>query len=174
MPGQLTRAAFLTGAALAAATPRALAEAPADGDLANARLLVAFELLLLDFYGRSKLPGAARAAFNEQEHLAALSRILTDAGQTAATAGDIDFSYPKASFGSPERTAALGWTLERLTLGAYLGAVESTTSPVYRNVFVRISANEAQHMDALRPFTNSFADVLTIEQASDALSEYTG
>jgi hypothetical protein len=174
LPGHLTRASFLAGAALVVAAPRALADAPADGDLANARLLVALELLLLDFYGRSKLPISKRAAFNEQEHLDAVSKILTDAGQTPATADDIDFSYPKASFGDPEKATALGWTLERLTLGAYLGAVESTISPVYRNVFVRISASEAQHMEALRPFTNSFADVLTIEQASDALSEYTG
>ena len=170
----MSRSSFLAAAALGVVAPAALADAPADSDLASTRLLVAVELLLLDFYGRAKLPLAKRAAFNEQEHLAAVSQILTDAGQTPLTAGDIDFSYPGGAFGSPGKTAELGWSLERLALGSYLGAVDSSVSLVYRNVFARISANEAQHLEALRPFANSFADVLTIEQASDALSEYTG
>jgi Ferritin-like domain len=174
MPRLLSRSSFLAATALAVAAPTALADAPADADLASTRLLVAVELLLLDFYGRSRLPLAKRAAFNEREHLAAVSQILTDAGQTPLTAGDIDFTYPGGAFGSAGKTARLGWSLERLALGAYLGAVDSSVSPVYRNVFARIAANEAQHLDALRPFTNSFADVLTIERASDALSEYTG
>jgi hypothetical protein len=174
MPRLLSRSSFLTATALAVAAPAALADAPSDSDLASTRLLVVVELLLIDFYGRSKLPVAKRASFNEQEHLAAVSRILLDSGQTPPAADDVDFSYPKGAFTSPERTNELGWNLERLALGSYLGAVESSASPVYRNVFARISANEAQHLEALRPFTNSFADVLTTEQASDALAEYTG
>src|SRR5579885_2121734 len=165
MPRYLSRGAFLGTAAAAALAPSALADAgPSDSDLANARLLVAVELLLLDFYGRLPKTGAhTRAAFNEQEHLAALSRILLDAGQTPATAADIDFSYPSRSFATAAHAAELGWTLEHLALGAYLGAIDSTQSQIYRLVFARIAVNEAEHLTAFRPFTNSFGDVLTAE-----------
>jgi Ferritin-like domain len=175
MPRHLSRGAFLGAALAAAAAPRALAAAPSDLDLANARLLVAIELLLADFY--SRLPKSrvhTRAAFNEREHLAAVGQILTDSGQTPVGADDIDFTYPARSFASEASRTRLGWTLEHLALGAYLGAIDSTQSQVYRLVFARIAANEAEHLTAFRPFANSFADVLTIEQASDALGEYTG
>jgi hypothetical protein len=174
MPRHLTRGALVAAAAATAFPALARADASADGDLANARLLVAVELLLIDFYGRlPKTPLHARAAFNEREHLAAVSRILTDAGQTPLAAADIDFAYPRHSFDTNANAVALGWTLEHLALGAYLGAIDSSQSQVYRLVFARIAANEAEHLTAFRPFSNSFADVLTIEQASDALSEYT-
>ena len=170
MPRYLTRAGFVGAAAATAAFPRlALADAPADLDLANARLLVAIELLLADFYGRAKKSDlVARALFNEQEHYSAVAQILSGAGQTPATAADIDFSYPKKTF------EELAVALETLALGAYLGAVASTQSATFRNVFARIGASEAEHLSAFRPFRNSFPDVLAIEQASDALSEYTG
>src|SRR5579885_1182417 len=142
MPRHFSRSAFLAAAAAAALAPPALADAgPSDSDLANARLLVAVELLLLDFYGRlPKTPRHSRAAFNEQEHLAAVSQILLDAGQTPATAADIDFSYPARSFDTEAHAADLGWTLEHLALGAYLGAIDSTQSQIYRLVFARVAA----------------------------------
>ncbi len=188
MPGQLTRSAFLATAALAVAAPAALAEAPADIDLANARLLVALELLLLDFYGRALAAhrfgpagrdAFARARFNEGEHLAAVSQILTGAGQTPLTAADIDFSYPRRSFESRGATARLGLALEQLALGAYLGAVGSTVSPALKLPLAQIAACEAQHLSVFEDeatghaLTNSFGDPLSIQQASDALSRYT-
>jgi hypothetical protein len=170
LPRSLTRTAFLGTAALAAVAPAtALAAPPADQDLANARLLVAIELLLADFYGQAKKSDVVtRALFNEKEHYTAVAQILSGAGQTAATADDIDFSYPKKTF------EELAVALESLALGAYLGAIDSTQSQVFRLVFARIAASEAEHLSAFTPFRNSFADVLSIEQASDALSEYTG
>ena len=50
---------------------------------------------------------------------------MTGAGQVAATSHDINFAYPKGSFSSEASILKLAATLEALTLGAYLGAVES-------------------------------------------------
>ena len=169
MPRLLTRSSFLAGAAVAAIAPSAaFAAQPPDLDLANARLLVTVELLLVDFWSRAKLPIAKRAHFNEVEHLAAVSQILTGAGQTPATAADIDFTYP-----AKKKPAAIAVDLERMALGAYLGAVDTTTSTDFRHVFSLVAASEAEHLSALHGFRNSFPEVLTIDQASDALSGYT-
>ena len=181
---------FLGLAAAAAVAPSAaLAAAPSDADLANARLLVVVELLLLDFYARAAKAGRfgvrgrdalARARFNEQEHLASVSLVLTNAGQTPATADDIDFTYPKDAFASLGKTAAVGRDLERLAAGAYLGAVDSAVDRTLALPLARIAASEAQHLavfqqeatgHALGP---SFPEALTIQAASDALAGYTG
>src|SRR5690242_18338835 len=107
MPSQLTRTSFLATLGVLALAPSALADAPSDLDLANARLLVAVELLLADFYGQAikadKFGPAGkdslqRALFNETEHYNSVAGILNGAGQTPAVAGDIDFSYPAKSF----------------------------------------------------------------------------
>jgi hypothetical protein len=112
-----------------------LARDTKSGDLAYARLLVGAELLASDFYAKpisskhfsgDALKYLKRAEFNEQEHHQSIAGILSDAGQTAATAADFDFSYPKRSFASKLSIAKLGVTLETVFLGAYLGAVERT------------------------------------------------
>lgn len=190
LPMQMSRTGFLAAAlGLAVAPTAALAAAPSDADLANARLLVAIELLLLDFYGRVAKtsffgrPGrdaAARARFNEQEHLASVSLVLTNAGQTPATADDIDFTYPKGAFASLGKTAAVGRDLERLAAGAYLGAVDSAVDRTLALPLARIAASEAQHLAVFQQeatghaLGQSFPEALTIQAASDALAGYTG
>lgn len=184
-----SRASFLAAAAAMAVAPRALAAAPSDADLANARLLVAVELLLLDFYGRAAKTrhfgsagrdAVARARFNEQEHLDAVSLILTNAGQPPATAGDIDFTYPKNAFASLGKTVELGRALERLAAGAYLGAVASSVDRALALPLARIAASEAQHLTVFEQeatghaLGESFPEALTIQAASDSLAEYTG
>jgi ferritin-like protein len=188
MPGHITRSGFLGATLALTLAPGALADAPADSDLANARLLVALELLLADFYGRALkadrlgLPGRdalRRAQFNETEHLAAVSGILTGAGQTPATAGDIDFSYPGNTFGSRGAIARTAATLERLAVGAYLGAVQSAKSAALTLPLARIAAVEARHLTVFageatgHPLDNSFGDALSIDVASAALGAYT-
>ena len=189
MPRSITRTGFLATAAALALAPAAVADPLADSDLANARLLVAVELLLADFYERalgSRLPGAqARDALlqgrlNEQEHLAAVSGIVTGAGQTPAGAGDIDFTYPAGSFTSLGAIVRLGEALEQLALAAYLGAVESMRAPALKAPLSRIAACEAQHLSVFRrqatghALGQSFPDVMTIDEASSALVPYTG
>jgi Ferritin-like domain len=183
----LTRAGLLrrgAGVALAASAAGALAraaaaDAPPDADLAWGRLLVATELLADDFYTRIIGPGGVtqarlhEARANERAHYAALAAILSTAGQTPATADDIDFSYPAGAFATAVSVARLGVKLEMLQLGAYLGAADALASEPIRAIAARIGANEAQHLTIFQPFHNSFPVALTIEQASTALAEYT-
>lgn len=184
----MTRTGFLATALLAAAAPSALAAGPADIDLASARLLVTVELLLADFYERALkadrlgIPGRdalQRARFNESEHLTSVSGVLSGAGQTPATADDIDFSYPSRTFESRGGIADVGVKLERLALGAYLGAVAAVQSPSLKLPFAQIAACEARHLTVFESaatghaLDNSFGDPLTIDEASNALAAYT-
>ena len=169
----LTRAGVLRLGAAAA-----LGAVPPDADLASTRLLVATELLLEDFYTRALAAGARgplhEARANERAHYKGLAVLLDEAGQTPAGAGDIDFSYPQGAFSSARSIRRLGSALERLQLGAYLGAADAVSSEPLRGIFARIAANEAQHLTIFEPFRSSFPVALTIQQASDGLGAYTG
>jgi rubrerythrin len=180
--------ALVAGGSLAGVlTPTAPAAAIPDADLAYARLLVGVELLAVDFYTQAiasrqfAAPATAfmrRARFNEQEHVAACSQILTGAGQVAASSADFDFSYPATSFASRGAIARLGVELETLALGAYLGAVDALQTNALKQPAARIAANEAEHLSAFaslvdgRPTGSSFPDPLTIDEASNALDAY--
>jgi hypothetical protein len=176
----MTRGAFVAAAAGAAVLPgRALAAAP-DLDLASLRLLIGAELLAIDFYGRAaaQLRGvprarAAQALADEHAHYAALAGLLAqNGGGPAATADDIDFSYPKAP------PAVLALRIEQLLAGAYVGAAAAVQTPALRLAVAQIAANEAQHVAAWAelegrgPIGSAFAPSLTLEAASDALGAY--
>jgi hypothetical protein len=171
---------FFAGSAAADTIP--------DGDLAYARLLVGAELLASDFYAKASaskqfggdaLKYLKRAMFNEQEHYRSMAAVLTGAGQTAATAADFDFSYPKGSFVSKVSIAKLGVTLETTFLGAYLGAVDGLLTNGFKQPVARIAASEAEHLSVFMQFSGgnpvgiSFPDALTIDEASNALDAYT-
>jgi hypothetical protein len=188
--GLLIRGAVLalTASGAGALAAAAGADTPPDADLAYARLLVAADLLAADFYGRAiaaKRFGGAdtktlnRAAFNEKEHYAAVAGVLTAAGQTPATAADIDFSYPAKAFATRGSIAKLGVELELLQLGAYLGAADAVQTDPLRGIASRIAANEAQHAGFFaglldnRPLGVSLPLPLAIDAASNALAAYT-
>jgi hypothetical protein len=190
--GEFSRASLLTrGAATVVAASafgglasRASAAVP-DGDLAYARLLVALELLSLDFYARAIGAGGgsqlelrqARAA--ERRHYDVVAAILTNAGQVPATAQDIDFSYPRGSFASRTAICRLGVRLESLALGAYLGAVGSLQTPLYRDHAARAAASEAQHLSVFagevggRRVGPPLPAALPLARVSGALDTYT-
>jgi hypothetical protein len=188
--GLLIRGAVLalTASGAGALAAAAGADTPPDADLAYARLLVAADLLAADFYGRAiaaKRFGGAdtktlnRAAFNEKEHYAAVAGVLTAAGQTPATAADIDFSYPAKAYASRGSIGKLGAELELLQLGAYLGAADAVQTEPLRGIASRIAANEAQHASFFtgllddRPLGVSLPLPLAIDAASNALAAYT-
>ncbi len=166
----------------------ASADAPPDADLAYLRLLIAAELLGIDFQTHAlasrKLhtKGAAalirRMRADETAHYAKLAAVLTAAGQTPATSADIDFSYPKGSFRSESSILKLAGRLERLMLGAYLGAAENVETAELRLPIGQIAANEAQHVGALEALEGrsvigkAFAPALQIGSVSDALDEF--
>lgn len=192
----LTRAGLLrSGAAAAVAASgagilacRAAADVLPDADLAYARLLVAADLLAADFYtqalaaktfGPSTRKALRHAAFNEQEHYTAVAGVLTAAGQTPATADDIDFAYPAKAFADRGSIAKLGVAIEQLQLGAYLGAADAVQTEPLRGIASRIGANEAQHLSLFtglledRPLGVSLPLPLGVGEASNALGAYT-
>ncbi|GEM_PF-1492516 len=171
----------------AAAPPSAPGTVP-DDDLAYVRLLIAFELLAIDFYGNAlrsrrldqRTSADVRAALaNEHAHYAFLAGTIVAAGATPLRAADIDFTYPKDAFYTAASVMQLALELETVGLGAYLGAAGVVVTPALQSTLVRISANEAQHqstfarLDRKPAFEGAFPQQLTIEEASAALGTYT-
>jgi hypothetical protein len=159
-----------------------------DGDLAYARLLVAAELLGLDFYARAiaskrlsgdPLGSMKRARLNERAHYDTMSEILSGAGQIAAVASDFDFSYPKGAFASKSSIAKLGVRLEAAFMGAYLGAVEGLQTNALKQLVAQIAANEAEHLSVFMrlsgrsPVGIALPRPLTIDEASNTLDVFT-
>ena len=178
---------LVSASGLAAVAPLARADTPPDADLAYLRLLIAAELLAVDFQSRAltsgKLRREAHSLFrrirsDESNHYRHLASLLTAAGQTAATADDINFSYPKGSFRSQASILALAGRLERLLVGAYLGAIENVETSSLRLPIGQIVANEAQHQSALaglhgRPVIGkAFTPALQIAAVSNALGRF--
>jgi rubrerythrin len=115
---------------------------------------------------------------DEKAHYTKLANVLTEAGQTPATSGDIDFAYPKKTFHGQGSILRLARQIERLLLGSYLGAVENVATPELRLPIGQIAANEAQHAGALAELAGgavigrAFAPALEIAAASDALDRF--
>jgi rubrerythrin len=187
--GALGGGAFLVSASGVSAFARAAsADTIPDGDLAYLRLLIAAELLAVDFQGSALASGklqrnGARALFrriraDEKAHYAHLAALMTAASQTPATSADIDFTYPKGSFRSQASIVKLAGRLERLSVGAYVGAVENVQTPALRLAIGQIAANEAQHEGALAALAGrsaigkAFAPAMQIGAVSDALDEF--
>lgn len=180
---------MFAGSALGGLVPEAEgAGALPDGDLAYARLFVALELLALDFYrqairarrfGPGALEDLRRARADEHSHYEYAAAILVSQGQTAATAADIDFSYPSGSFASRGSIAGLGVRLESTALGGYLGAVDGFQTPALKQRAARAAASESQHLSIFaaqvggRGIGPAFPHPLTIEQVSDVLDKFT-
>lgn len=185
----LLRHGVAGGAALAGlglAAP-ARADAPPDADLAYLRLAVGAELLKADFERRALGTGkvgkaatrlVARMRADDAAHYRALAALLSGAGQTAATAADVDFAYARGSFASGPAILKRAAALASLSLGAYLGAVENVATPELRLPLAQIAANEAQQLSALgrllgRPQIGSaFPAALSIDAVSAALDRY--
>jgi len=175
-----------SGTGVAALAPSARAAVP-DGDLAYLRLLVAVELLTADFateaLASKKLTGRASALVkqalgDDNAHYKGLASVESGAGQPPSVADDIDFTYPKDSYASQASILKLGSTLSRLSLGAYLGAIEGLQAPEVRGPVAQIAANEAQHVSAYAqllgrpPVGKAFAPALAIDAVSTALDAY--
>lgn len=179
----MNRAGFLASAAALALAPAARAAAPSELDLAVARFAVGAEILAAEFYRRAiaskKFVGDGltylrRALVNEQEHLAAVSQIITGAGEVPSTADDFDITFPKASFASRASIAKLGVTLETVLVGAYLGAVDEFAPGDLKTTAARIAANEAEHLSVLsaRRIGGSLPAPIDYATASGVLDAY--
>jgi Ferritin-like domain len=171
----------------AAAFPSLATAAPSDGDLANVRLLIATELLKIDFATRALAAGKAgsaatallrQAKADDTAHYDGLASLFSGAGQVPATAGDIDFVYPAKGFDSDESILRLARSFAMLALGAYNGALGPTNAPRYRTAFAQIAANEAQQAGALaqalgRPAVGAaFGPALSADDVTTTLDLY--
>lgn len=181
-------ALLVSASGLAGFAGTASADAPPDADLAYLRLLIAAELLAIDYQTHAlashklRHDGAAavikKMRADENAHYTKLAAELTAAGQTPATSADIDFTYPKGTFRSQASILRFAGRLERVMVGAYLGAVENVETPDLRLSIGQIAANEAQHEGALaalagRPVVGkAFAPAMQMGAVSDALDEY--
>jgi Ferritin-like domain len=181
-------ALLVSASGLSALAGTAEAAAPPDADLAYLRLLIAAELLAIDFQthalaSRKLRHGGAAALLkkmrtDEHAHYTRLAAELTAAGGTPATSADIDFTYPKGTFRSQASIVKVAARLERLTVGAYVGAVENVETPDLRLSIGQIAANEAQHEGALAALAGrsvvgkAFAAPLQMGAVSDALDEF--
>lgn len=158
-----------------------------DSDLAYLRLLSAAELLKGDFQAQAlaagKLSGAAaglvrKLRADDRAHYASLSILTNGAGQPPPSADDIDFTYPAHTFASQRSILELAGELASLTLGAYLGAIESIETPTLRLPIGQIAANEAQQASALARFLGraqigrAFAPSLSIDAVSAQLDRF--
>ena len=172
------------------AAPRGLAAVTAtDDELAFASFGQAAELLLADFYARTAaakiVTGAAahdlaHGALSATEHAAALAKLLTDAGQTAAVAEDFDFAWPDGTFATRRAAGRAGLEIARPLLGVYVGAAIGVSIASYRTLFTTMAANVAQQVAALSRLSGgrmvgiSFPPAVDIETASDAIEAYLG
>ena len=191
--GLLRRGAVGTGALLVSSSGLsafagvASAATLPDADLAYLRLLIAAELLAVDFQTKALASGKLRRAAaslarriraDENAHYAALSNLMVAAGQTPVTADDIDFAYAKGSFRSQSSIVKLAGRLEHLMVGAYVGANASVEAPELRLLIGQIATNEARHAGALAALAGRatvgepFAPPLPIAAVSRALDEF--
>ena len=165
--------------------PSAFADAPPLGDLAYLRLMIAAELLAVDFYaqafrniGGGYRPRARRIGAQESEHYTLLAALLTAAGQTPATADDIDFSYPTGAFATVHSTLSFADKLEQMLVVAYVGALVNVQTPAYRKTMAQILVQDAQHQSGLSGLqrgplnAGSLAAPVTMAAMSDYLDKY--
>ncbi len=165
------------------------ATAATDDELSYANFGLAAEFLLKDFYAKTaaaKLVDGVRArdvtrgGFNATEHAAALTKLLTDAGQSAALEEDFEFAWPDGTFATRKSATAAGLTVTQALLGVYLGAAATVSIPSYRQLFSSMAANVAQQVAALsqvsggRSIGISFPPALDVETASDTIEAYLG
>jgi hypothetical protein len=180
--GALVVAASGVGAFAPAA---AFADAPPPGDLAYLRLLIAAELLAVDFYGRAfRHFGQPYAPLGQRIHDDAsaqytlLAGLMTAAGQTPATADDIDYSYPGVGLGNRDSVLAFARKLEWAIIGSCVDALQQVQTAAYRQTIAQILTHEAQHQSVLarlqgQPLIGSaFPPPVSMAAMSDFLDTY--
>jgi hypothetical protein len=197
--GELTRGALISrgakaagalavsGSALGGLVPSAGADTLPDNDLAYLRLVIASELLAIDFYSRAiaarkyranAVATLRKAQANERAHYVALAKALIAAGQTPASAADIDFAYPRGSFASRNSIARLGVRLEQMFVGVALGASAGLQTEALRLQVAQIAASESRHLATFAvltgrsPIGSAFPAALSLDRATSALSDY--
>ncbi len=159
------------------------------GDLDIVKFALTMERLEAAFYAqvvaahgdKAYLPARAfeltqQIAGAEASHVQALEAVLTGAGQTVPETPS--FQFPASVFLSPITFAWLGYTLEEIGIGAYLGAVGSIQSDDIRKAAASIYGAEAQHAAILRSLAGFdfapryYESPLTTDQVTTLIAPY--
>jgi len=187
--GARTAAALgVGGTVFSRLTPSARAEALPEEDLAHLRVVIAAELLAIDFYRTAAAAkrfsaGAAanlrRALADERTHYAALAQALRAAGESPTVAGEIDFVYPARSFATRASIARLAVRLEGIFVGVALGAAAHVQAPALRLQVAQIAASESRHLASAAILAGrspiggaAFPGALSLEAATNALGAF--
>lgn len=166
------------------ATP---AVAATDDDLVVANFGAATELLLKDFYGKvreAKLfkgqldKAFARARFAADQHVAELSAVLADSGQSAPIEEDLEVAWPASTFASKRNATSAGLRIVEALLGAYLTGAAASPAMSLRVLYSSLAASLAEQLSLLslargRPaIGNSFPAALDLETAGAAVETF--
>ncbi len=173
------------GSAALAAPWLPSATAATEDDLAFANFGASTELLVRDFYERAlsaKLVSGPKAAVLRRGraaaggHAAALSDLLTNAGDVAPLPEDFEFAWPASTFRTAKAMVETGRGVLHLLGGVYQTAAATASDPSYRVLYVSLAASVSQQIVALVGPTalEPFPAALDLEAASDALAAYLG
>jgi rubrerythrin len=191
----LTRSAFLTRSALAAAgiygvtgVGRALAHekhgAFSGGDIGIVNFALTLEKIEVDFYNQAlETPGLSAdakklfesIAANEDEHVKSLTQSITQLGGKADPAPETTIG----PFDGEEAVIRFAIDLEDTGVSAYNGAATQIRSADVLQAVASIAQVEARHAGALRelagdfPTVSPFDKVFSGEQADAAVHELT-
>ncbi len=181
----LTRAGAGSIAVLGGAAVPAFA-APAEGDIANARLICSSKRLMITWYTRwLNTPKALGESPNkdlllairrgERAHYALLAPLL---GATAPTDDDFTFTLPKGALRTLATAARFSLALETLMVGIGIGAAATTEDSGVAASIARIVAGDGQHLAAVSgleggtPVAIDLPRSIGIEDASAQLSQF--
>ena len=186
MPADATDKATTETMAKADAMPQMAAP---SGDLDVVRFALQMEQLEAAYFAqivgahqkRAYLPArqfelTQQIATAKAAHVAALEAVLSGANQSVPDAPA--FQFPAEAFLSPITGAWLGYTLEEIGIGAYLGAVGSIQSDEIRRAAASIYGVKAQHAAILRTFASfdfapKYYEVpLSVEQVTQLTASY--
>ena len=178
-----------TDPAMMPATGAAPAATASVSDLDIVRFALKMEQLEAAFYAQVVAAHQKRAylaprAFEltqqiaqaEASHVAALSAVLSGAGQSVPAAPN--FQFPADVFVSPITFSWLAYTLEEIGIGAYLGAIGSIESADIRRAAASIYGAEAQHAAILRTFAGFdfapkyYETPLSVDQVTTLIAPY--
>ena len=147
---------IVSASGLGAFAPAAFADTSPAGDLAYLRLLIAAELLAVDFYGQALERAIEAGRALSRGRFVPTSRALHTprcaARRQPADARDgrrHRLLVPAARSQAAGSVVRFARELERVLVGAYIDALEHVQTPAYRETMARILASETQHHCAL-------------------------
>jgi len=146
------------------------------------------EFLIKDFYKNALaakvVSGPAAAALRHGrsaagQHAAALSDLLTGAGDVPPLEEDFTFDWPAKTFRSQEAMVATGVEVLGAVLAAYQTAAVSVSEPSYGVLFASLAASLGQQHGTLsalssHPGAEPFPIALDLEDATKTLEKYFG